>query len=278
MTTWILLRGLTRESRHWGTFPALLRSTLNDAQVIALDLTGNGRFHAHASPSTVEGLADACRAELRRAEVKPPFYLLGLSLGAMVTVAWAAQFPREIRGCVLINTSMRPFGPFYWRLRPASYGTIMRLIMNSDPQQSERLILRLTSHLHTSAASIVDEWRAYRREFPVSRSNALRQLVAAGRFRAPTTRPVTPLLVLASTHDALVDVRCSRRLAKAWLCDFAEHPRAGHDLPLDDPQWVAQMVGAWATEKLLTGTPRAPSSNRAPAGAGSRGFEHDPAS
>ena len=28
MSTWVLLRGLTRESRHWGDFPDILREHL----------------------------------------------------------------------------------------------------------------------------------------------------------------------------------------------------------------------------------------------------------
>src|SRR5262249_38708200 len=88
MSAWILLRGLTRESGHWGGFPALLGDAVEPARIVALDLPGNGALCAQTSPATVEELADACRAELRKACVEPPFFLLGLSLGAMVATAW----------------------------------------------------------------------------------------------------------------------------------------------------------------------------------------------
>ena len=42
---WILLRGLARESAHWGDFIPLLQSTFPDAQLTLLDLPGTGRFH-----------------------------------------------------------------------------------------------------------------------------------------------------------------------------------------------------------------------------------------
>ena len=71
------------------------------------------------------------------------------------------------------------------------------------------------------------------------------QLVAAARYRAPLARPAPPLLILASEHDALVDHSCSRQLARHWTTAFAEHPTAGHDLPLDDGPWVARQVGHW---------------------------------
>jgi len=67
-------------------------------------------------------------------------------------------------------------------------------------------------------------------------------LPAAARYRAPPPPPPVPTLLLASTHDRLVRCACSRALARAWRCALVEHPHAGHDLPLDDPQWVVQQV------------------------------------
>jgi pimeloyl-ACP methyl ester carboxylesterase len=254
MSAWILLRGLTRESRHWGRFPALLGDAVEPARIVALDLPGNGALCSQISPATVEEIADACRAQVREMRLEPPFFLLGLSLGAMVATAWAAGFPAEACGCVLINTSMRPFAPLHWRLRPANYAAIVRLLLFDDPVASERLVLRMTSRMHAAAEAILQEWIALRRETRVSRANALRQLTAAARFRAPAQRPSAPVLVLASARDALVDVRCSRALARAWQSDFAEHPVAGHDLPLDDAAWVVEQVANWSRTQYASGT------------------------
>src|ERR671930_186502 len=145
MSTWVLLRGLTREARHWGTFALALREAIDDANVVALDLPGNGRLCTERSPASVDRLADRCRAQLHRPDSKPPFFLVGMSLGAMVAVSWAARFADEVRGCVLINTSMRPFCPFYWRLRPANYARLLRLALSADAEYCERLILDMTS-------------------------------------------------------------------------------------------------------------------------------------
>lgn len=38
---------------------------------------------------------------------------------------------------------------------------------------------------------------------------------------------------------------CSRRIAEAWGCTSAIHPDAGHDLPLDDPQWTIERIVGW---------------------------------
>ena len=116
MRTWIFLRGLTRESRHWGAFPEIFQQEFADARVIATDLPGNGRLNALASPCRVEAMVEGVRALLAGQSLVPPYHLLAMSLGAMVAVAWATRHPGEIVGCVLINTSMRPVSPFYHRL------------------------------------------------------------------------------------------------------------------------------------------------------------------
>jgi len=247
MRTWILLRGLMREQRHWGRFPGQLARALPGATIITPDLPGNGVHHAVISPTSVAEMVEACRAELRARGVWAPYSLLALSLGGMVAVEWASRYPHEIDRAVLINTSMRPFSRFHQRLRWRNYGAIVHMLADGSVEAQERLILRLTSRHGDNAEreGLLRRWLGYQHEFPVSRCNALRQLVAAARFRAPAARPALPLLVLSSSGDQLVDPRCSQQLAQAWRAEHRIHPNAGHDLPLDDGEWVAQRVAAW---------------------------------
>lgn len=252
MSTWVLLRGLTRESRHWGEFAQTLGQALPDAKVVALDLPGSGHLHHMKSPWSIEEISAQCRKDLLAQGLRPPYYLLALSLGAMVAVAWASRHPDELLGCVLINTSLRPFSPFYRRLRPANYPTLLALsLLGPTAPAREAAILRMTSWHVRSRADVLAQWRRIARESPVSRINALRQLTAAARYRAPREKPPLPLLILASTADALVDPRCSRQLASCWKCEVLEHPSAGHDLPLDDGPWVASQVRRWLERTSL---------------------------
>lgn len=247
MSTWILLRGLTREARHWGEFPDHLARHVPGATVHCVDLPGNGRHAGRVSPVEVADLLGAVRSELIARGVAPPYHLLALSLGAMVAVEWCARHPQELSAAVLLNTSLRPFNPIQQRLRPSRWPTLLRLLLDLEGDRaSERRVLHLTSSGdHTANPSRFDDWVAWRRECRVSRANALRQLVAAARYRAPPLRPAVPLLVLGSAGDRLVDPRCSRVLARRWGTAFALHPSAGHDLPLDDAPWVIERVRAW---------------------------------
>jgi len=244
--TWILLRGLMREQRHWGTFPATLARALPGARIVTPDLPGNGTRHAQDSATRVAAMVESCRQDLLARGIPAPYHLLALSLGGMVAVEWAHRYPQEIVRCVLINTSMRPFSPFYRRLRWQNYGALLRQLLVGDARSQEALILRLTSrrHAHGNPALLAD-WLSYQQEYPVSRRNALRQLLSAARYRAPASRPAMPVLVMASAQDQLVDHRCSQRLARAWQADCLIHGEAGHDLPLDEGEWLARSVARW---------------------------------
>ncbi|MCX7174562.1 MAG: alpha/beta hydrolase [Proteobacteria bacterium] len=246
MTTWIFLRGLTRESRHWGEFVDIFRAESRGAEVVALDLPGNGSMNQLPSFTRVQDMVAWCRQELSARGMRPPYCLLGMSLGAMVAAKWACAHAEEVRACVLINTSLRPYSPFYQRLRPANYPALLKLaLLGGSDVEWETTILRITSRRERDVAGVLASWIAWRRERPVARANALRQLLAAWRYRAPVERPLPPMLVLASAQDPLVNPQCSREIAKCWQAAYAEHPAAGHDLPLDDGAWVAQQVRAW---------------------------------
>jgi len=243
VSTWVFLRGWAREARHWGDFPAQFRAAMPDAEIVALDLPGGGRFHAQRSASTVESMVEHAREWLRTRNA-PPYHLLGLSLGGVVCLDWTSRHPGEVAACVVLNTSLRPFSAFYERIRPRNYATLLRVLLERDAHTRETAIFRLTGS-GEPRADIVSAWTRYATERPVSRGNALRQLVAAARYRAPAAPPAVPLLVLASAGDRLVDPGCSESLARRWNVPIVVHPAAGHDLPLDDGPWVAAEVKRW---------------------------------
>ncbi len=238
---WVLLRGLTREQRHWGAFAGNLAAAVPSGPVLTLDLPGNGALNHLRSPTRVEAMAAFCRAELGSRGIAPPYRILAMSLGAMVATAWCSAHPQEVAGLVLINTSMRPFSPAHQRLKPRA--ALLRLLLSRpDAIGWERTVLALTSNAPRRDDSLARQWAGYRREHPVSTMNALRQVWAAARFIAPRSPPCPRTLLLTSTQDGLVDTRCSLALARAWQCDIESHPWAGHDLPLDDGAWVIEQV------------------------------------
>jgi pimeloyl-ACP methyl ester carboxylesterase len=256
MSTWILLRGLTREARHWGALPDALREALGGAAreahggpVLTLDLPGNGEYASLPAPLGVAGMVDFVRAAARESGVPGPYCVLAMSLGGMVATCWAQRHPADIARLVLINTSMRPFSRFDERLRVSAWPGLARAALHwGDALVAEDVIHRLTCNNVQTREADLKSWAAIRASAPVSRANALRQLLAAARFSAGRQRPACATLVLSSRADGLVDPVCSASLAAAWGADHVMHPWAGHDLPHDDPSWTVERVCAWLEE------------------------------
>ena len=251
-TTWVLLRGLTRGAGHWGDFPARWQAAWPGSRVRVPEWPGNGARWAERSPATVAGLTEALRQDLQAQGValgSEPVGVLALSLGAMVTCDWAQRHPRELSAAVLVNTSLRGHSPFWQRLRPARYAGLLRRSMLPTPADEwERHLLAVTAPRHArtpEAAATLARWIGLRQSQPVSRSNALRQLAAALRYRPPALPPPVPLLLLSGAGDRLVNPACSAALARAWECPLRTHPEAGHDLPQDAPAWLVEQVQAW---------------------------------
>lgn len=252
MSNWIFLRGLTREARHWGKFPSIFQAAIPDANIVMPDLPGNGELRHLTSPMHVCEMVEYCRQELATRGISPPYYLLALSLGAMVSVEWARRYPHELLGYVLINTSLRPFSSFYRRLRPRNYLLLLHMAtFEHDAEKIELAILRMTSHRSEQLTSVVKAWVTYRTDRPVTVLNTLRQMIAAARYRAPMNRPDVPLLILAGAKDGLVDPRCSQTIFDRWKSPLHTHPEAGHDLPLDDGVWVVQRLQEWVAVLAL---------------------------
>jgi pimeloyl-ACP methyl ester carboxylesterase len=245
--TWVLLRGLMREQRHWGNFTQQFAQAHPYERIITLDFAGNGALYQQASATSIGAMVEQAREQVRQQlqqQVEGNIKLLAISLGGMVAVAWAERYPQELQRMVLINTSLAPHNPFYQRLRPANYPAIVATMLAGTQRQREQLILRLTSHQSNTpqAEQLLNDWVHYAQQYPIRRRNILRQLVAAMRYRAPAPAPQVPLLMLAGAKDVLVSPQCSATLAHRWQVELRIHPEAGHDLPLDDPAWVIQQT------------------------------------
>ncbi|MBC3877729.1 alpha/beta hydrolase [Undibacterium sp. FT79W] len=245
--TWVLLRGLMREQRHWGNFTQRFAQAHPHERIITLDFAGNGALYQLASATSIGAMVEQARGQVQQQlqqQVKGNIKLLAISLGGMVAVAWAERYPQELQRMVLINTSLAPHNPFYQRLRPANYPAIISTMLTGSQRQREELILRLTSHQSDvpQAEQLLNDWVHYAQQYPICRRNILRQLVAAMRYRAPAQAPQVPLLMLAGAKDVLVSPQCSATLAHRWQVELRIHPEAGHDLPLDDPAWVIQQT------------------------------------
>jgi len=246
---WLLLRGLAREAGHWHDFPAVLAGGLGleASAVTCLDLPGTGTERGRPAPLDVAGTSDDLRRRWRGSGEGAPAGVLGISLGAMVALDWAVRHADDFVAVVLVNGSAGRLSRPWRRLRPRVLPLAVRIAAARDLRRREELILRMTSaRLEDGRREEILRSRveiASRRPIPV-RSSA-RQLVAAQRFRLRRGGPAVPGLVLGSDGDRMVDPGCSKALARALGMGYERHPWGGHDLPLDDPRWVAARIAGW---------------------------------
>ncbi|APA98555.1 alpha/beta fold hydrolase [Nocardia seriolae] len=240
MTNWLLLRGLTRDQRHWGAFPEQLAETLG-TRVVTVDPPGFGTQHTRPSPRSIPEIVDDIRARFEPGEEK--WSVLGISLGGMMAMNWTSRFPRDFERCVLVNTS----APRVFRLREFNWGVLPvfagRTVRTDLAHESA--VLGLTSNGPAADLdTLAHTWAKYQADARPLTASILGQLAAAATFRLPQHIPI-PLLILASKADRLAPYRMSERLADRFAAPLRLHDKAGHDLPLDDGAWVCDRVAEW---------------------------------
>lgn len=245
MTDWLLMRGLARERRHFGDFPATFAARVPGARVATVDLPGFGDQARRRSPTSVDAIVDDVRSRAFRGEqARGPRALLALSLGGMVALRWAARYPDDFARVVVINTSSADQSPLWQRFSPAMAARLP-ILLAAAPLARERAILAVTSNRSPKENEpVAARWAAWFDEVRPARINVLRQLLAAARCPLPE-RVTVPLLVLGSRADRLVSWRCSERLARALHAELRLDDAGGHDLSLDAPDWICDQVSRW---------------------------------
>jgi pimeloyl-ACP methyl ester carboxylesterase len=97
----LLIHGLGGSTRDWGLqLPALTGSF----RVISIDLRGHGRSSRPATGYTIPTFA-ADTARLLGALSIPAAHVMGISLGGMVALQLALDFPDLVRGLVIVNST-----------------------------------------------------------------------------------------------------------------------------------------------------------------------------
>lgn len=244
---WILIRGLVRGVGHWVDLPQTLQKAFPNDRFEFIEIPGNGSLYQEKSPTDMDTMVEELRRQSQFIQQGEKVHIFAISLGAMIATAWADKYPAEVQKLVLINSSSAKHSKFYERLRPGNYLKMLGLAVGYKTRfktkDMEREILNMTANSSERREFALPYWTKESEDHPVHPANFVKQLVAAGNYEFPSEPPV-PVVLLASENDHFVNVSCSKNLAKAWGCPIHFHPWAGHDLPLDDPQWVVQQLQA----------------------------------
>ncbi len=238
---WIFLRGLTRGKGHWGHFPDQFRRYFPEARIEFLDLPGNGDRFAEVSPLKIKDYVEDLRSHsdlLKQGKVN----LFSISLGSMIAVAWQDLFPEDIEKAVLINTSYRGIVPWK-RFSLSAMGVFARVPLVQSAWVKEDLISQVVCNNEENRLKALPLLVEQTKRGPFQVQNFFRQLIAAALADFPAKNRCEVLL-FASELDRLVSPLCTKKIAQLWGVKAHYHPTAGHDLPIDDPEWILEHIKA----------------------------------
>ncbi|ACR13726.1 alpha/beta hydrolase family protein [Teredinibacter turnerae T7901] len=248
----ILLRGLGRESEHWFGFAELLKRRCAEiAPYIYFtfatpDTAGCGTEYQRKASHRLTELTDDLVRRLPTKTKDACTVVVGLSMGGLIALDLANRYESLVDGVVVINSSTGN-QPWYRRMCPQALLTALTALA-LPLRQRENCIFNLVSNTQPEQAR--QGWWQIQRARPVSRLNLVRLLLAAAGFTLNETLAQKGL-VIASQRDRLVDARCSGELAHYLNWPLEVHPSAGHDVPIDNPEWLADVVAQWLVREYV---------------------------
>lgn len=244
----LFIRGLTRESRHWrGLDKKFEQSHPGKIKVHSIDLPGVGVFNKETSPTNLDDYVFFLRKKM---DLSRPFVCIGISMGGMIALRWAQLFPQEIKKIFVINSSAGNLSSSRERFS-LNYGDIKKLIgvmLTDDYHLKEERILKLTTAQFRIDKTIIDEFADFQKTHPIGFRSSINQLWAAASFKIEAPLENTPVVVISGLADRLVHPSCSQKLSQVLNAKLITHPHAGHDLPLDDPDWLLEVF--WSELRL----------------------------
>ncbi|WP_394199847.1 alpha/beta fold hydrolase [Shewanella waksmanii] len=255
MATLVLLRGLMRDKRHWHGFEQRMRASGHE--VLCFDMLGNGEFDQSASPYHISVYGDHVIEQLKLCKpdmLSQPVTIVGLSMGGMVALDIAKQYPQLVERVVLINSSAANISRWYQRFRLNSlficaFRQLRRYIgdgklkpaAQQDDSLLERIVLALTSMVAIEQPSYIHQWSVWRLERHCRSINGVRQIWACVKFNAPTQLTCN-IDIIAAKQDRLVSPQCSAALARFYDCPIHYIENTGHDVSLDQPEQLATIL------------------------------------
>jgi pimeloyl-ACP methyl ester carboxylesterase/bifunctional DNase/RNase len=237
--TVVLENGLGSRMGWWRRVPAAVAAF---APVVAYDRAGLGRSGPAPLPRTARDTTDDLRALLAAlaadpsAGVAPPYVLVGHSYGGLAARLYAARFPGEVAGLVLVD----PAHEDSWlaRLRPrldaAAFAPVAR-----DLEQEQRGDPIEGLDYWMDEGIDLDASRALVRAAPPGRPLPV-ALLTAGRLALPRDWPPEAVEAVRRLRAELA-ADLLRRLPGSTHTVAAE---SGHFVQLDQPELVVDAIRA----------------------------------
>ncbi|MFT4709735.1 MAG: pimeloyl-ACP methyl ester carboxylesterase [Planctomycetota bacterium] len=247
---WLFLKGLARSQAHWDRQPAVFMDHVPGARVHFLDLPGIGAASERRASWKMAEIADDLRErflDLREADgvdTTAPWAILGISLGGMIAMEWIESHPTDFERAVIITSSAGNLSPPWKRMLPSVGPSYIRAMFAKDAQETERRSLAITTNDLERRDELVAAYIEIGKSCNMPIKVINRQLLAAIRWPAPAQLRI-PTLFLGTEADHMVHPTCTPALAAHFDAPLRMHKTAGHEIPHDDPYWLADQVSDW---------------------------------
>jgi hypothetical protein len=183
-----LLRGLIRESEHWGEFPQILKQSFPDSNIYCLEPAGAGQRYQEKSPCNIKDLVESMRGEYLKTKGEVNM-IISISLGGMISSCWTHEYPDDFQYSVIMNSSFGNLSPIFKRLQPEALKTIGRVAFIPNKVAREEKIVKLVSNNKSKHEKLTRQWQEITSKRPISSPNAIRQLWAAFRYKVKLDKP-----------------------------------------------------------------------------------------
>ena len=243
-----LLRGLTRESGHWGaSFTENLLQEFPNSKLSFLDLPGSGIYHNEKAGLTVNKLMEFMREReidnINKTCGKN--IIMATSLGGMVAVEWIDKHPGDFQGLVMISSSFKRICTMDERAKPDVRKEMFQVMFEKDLSNREALLLRINSNDSLHFSDNLEAWVKIQTEQPMTKANILRQTIAGMRYEFSGSLPNIPVLIIGSKGDRLVSETCIAKVHNEFGGELVWHETSGHGVPIDAPEWLVSTVKVW---------------------------------
>lgn len=221
----LLVPGMLNDERVWA---GVAQALADVAQVRVARVT---------TQATIPAMAQDAWALLADLPPEAPVVLVGFSMGGYVAIEMLARPQRRLRAAALVATSARPESPQGQAMREKSIAALQ-----GDFARTVQGIAQWGSHEPTPA--LLQALTAMMLD--VGAETAVRQtraIMARGDHREALARLDLPVHVLCGAADRITPPALSQELAALIPhARFHEIEKAGHMLPLEQPDQVAALL------------------------------------
>ncbi|NJN47175.1 MAG: alpha/beta hydrolase [Candidatus Competibacteraceae bacterium] len=241
----VLDAGLAHSSRGWGR---IIRDLSGTARVCAYDRAGYGLSDPGPLPRTSSRMAAELRTLLERAQIPPPFLLVGHSLGGHNMRMFAGLYPHETAGLILVDAPhealVQDFLESYFMRLIDPHGVLQQLWQPGLLAELNQVDLAPLAPLIGMKPNVL--------------RTALNEVAAfqesSRELRALGIRSEVPLVVIMHGYRVFPSTPMGDQMEQAWLAwqrDFAARhrynrfiiaQRSGHDIPGTEPEVISSAV------------------------------------